>query len=768
MDIEEDLDGMPPISIGTFGIPNDPELLDEYALYRPSIGTRRLLSERHREVYAEAFIEHERLGTLADLCVRALAKSQGTVHIAVPVREDPLKLRIHYDSIDVDLPLRECYFVEDVRYWRRVVLAKSTDKSLAQKKLSEYDWRGKGISIKYVEIVEACPAAFWPESEMAELAALVREHVRTMDIRHLQSLSEESFQRHKGSSDSEPDVTSEESEALFVSSDERNTSSEWTDEQEGECSEEQSTEQPDPKNQAKINFNRVETEEEQPAGEAKRVARGSRNAVRQQLRRLQAARKEAHEQRVHRRTVMRQRPAEQPEKKRRKSRKTVMGVFSMKVEPEPEDDEDKIVDRRNKEKVLERLRRYDFPSEHCHHIDLSFVRFFDNLVSFTLEFLGPHMGRDFHKRHLRFSTEDVVRLARGLQELDKLQIFRLRNSRMDHLKLHVLCRVLKNLKALEVIDFGYDHMSDDCGATLGSLLEGGSMLKALELEYNQLDQNAASAIGAALQQRHQNGASGDAGGTHLQYLGLAHNRMSDRALSTLIHYIAGTEHVEELNVSAITARKEAVSESIGFLLRNHPPLRRLDMTAIPLNSSTGRRLICALESNQKVTHFDCRGCDLDSDEEFEADIIVRRNGFQADHSYIGDETQTEQDIREHFKSIKHPLVKKLEDERARRAECVKMRPPLIRTPSDTTTESQVSEKEEAAEYDIWAELGIKTVKASVPQEIVESVSSHSSVLDLGPFHFDPNSFDLEQFREHVQQPGMGNRYYYFKSRREKR
>ncbi|XP_026848132.1 uncharacterized protein LOC113566494 isoform X1 [Drosophila persimilis] len=186
--------------------------------------------------------------------------------------------------------------------------------------------------------------------------------------------------------------------------------------------------------------------------EAKRVARGSRNAVRQQLRRLQAARKEAHEQRVHRRTVMRQRPAEQPEKKRRKSRKTVMGVFSMKVEPEPEDDEDKIVDSRNKEKVLERLRRYDFPSEHCHHIDLSFVRFFDNLVSFTLEFLGPHMGRDFHKRHLRFSTEDVVRLARGLQELDKLQIFRLRNSRMDHLKLHVLCRVLKNLKALEVID----------------------------------------------------------------------------------------------------------------------------------------------------------------------------------------------------------------------------------------------------------------------------------------------------------------------------
>ncbi|BFF99241.1 uncharacterized protein DMAD_07191 [Drosophila madeirensis] len=774
---DEDREGMPPISIPTFGIPNEPELLDVYELYRPSMGTRRLVSEQNRELYPEAFIEHERLGTLADLCVRVLAKSQGTVHIAVPVREDPLKLRIHYDSIDVDLPLQECYFVEDLRYWRRVVLAKSSDKSLALKKLSEYDWRGKGISIKYVELVEACPAAFWPEHEMAALAALVREHVRTMDIRHLQSHTEESFQHQMESSGSEPEVTSEETEELFISSDERNTSSLLSDEQEEEGSDEQSAVEKDEQQQSasklkqpRIMFNEMlndEEPEEAADGQAeagsiqqdRRMGRAVRNEVRQQLRDMQAARREQHEQRMHRRSIMRKKPVEEPPKKRRKSRKTTMGVFNMKVEGEKEDVEEKIVDKRHKEKLLKRIKRYDYPAEHCHHIDLSFVRYFDNLVSLTLEFLGPHMGRDYHKRHLRFSLEDMLRLARGLQALDKLQIFRLRNSRMDQFKLHALCGGLKDLKALEVIDFGYDEISDESGATLGTLLQRENMLKALELEYNHLDLKAASAIGAALLQQHQAG-----GATHLQYLGLAHNRISDKALSTLVHYITGTQHVQELNVSAITARKEAVAESLGYLLRNHPPLRRLDMAAIPLNGAVGRRLICALERNQKVTHFDCRGCDLDSDEEFEAAIIVRRNSFQRDHAYVGDETKTEQDIREHFKSIKHPLLQKLEDERLRQSECLKARPSLISTPSTLSVRSLAEEKEEAQEYDIWAELGIKT-KVSVPQEVEASVSSRSSLSEQGPFHFDPNSFDLEQFREHIQHPGIGNRYYYFKSRR---
>jgi len=216
---DEDEDFLPPPNLVTFGIPNEPNLLVEYELYRPSMGTRRLYSERNREVSSEAFIENERLGTLADLWVRALAEV-GTRHIAPPVKQDHMKMRIHYDSLDVNLPLRDCYFVEDVRFWRRVVLAKSSDKSLSFKKIDEYDWKGMGISLKYVELVESCPAAYWPEQQMAELGRLVRKYVRTLHIKHLQSLPDDFF-AHYVVSEPELDASSAESTEHKVSSDER-------------------------------------------------------------------------------------------------------------------------------------------------------------------------------------------------------------------------------------------------------------------------------------------------------------------------------------------------------------------------------------------------------------------------------------------------------------------------------------------------------------------------------------------------------------------
>jgi len=219
MDDSSDENCLAPLNTNTFGIPNEPDLLVEYELYKTSMGTKRLLSECHREVYTEAFIENERLGTLADLCVRALAKL-GTKYIAPPVKQDSLKMRIHYDSLDVNLPLKDCYFVEDARFWRRVVLAKSSDKSLSFKKIDEYDWKGMGISLKYVELVESCPAAYWPEQQMAELGQLVRKYVQSMHIKHLQSLTDHSFS-HYVESEPELDVTSDESDAPDISSDER-------------------------------------------------------------------------------------------------------------------------------------------------------------------------------------------------------------------------------------------------------------------------------------------------------------------------------------------------------------------------------------------------------------------------------------------------------------------------------------------------------------------------------------------------------------------
>lgn len=772
MDLEDNDNGLP-VGLPTFGIPNDPLLRAVYDLYRPPEGSfRQMQSERNRDTFSEAFIEHERVGTLADLCVRALAK-RGTMHIVDPVRLNPLWMRIHYDSIDVNLPLRECYFVEDARFWKRVVLAKSSEQCLSLKGLDDYDWRGKGMSIKYVELVEACPASLWPEKEMSELAELIRDYVRCMDIRHLQSLSEFSFRRlERHSSDTEPEVSSEVSDGIEVSSDEPSTPKSRSDE--GEEEQEQETE---PLKKTFVRDNtliafKVSAEfadsDESTSDMERREARRDRNAARQKLRELKMAQEAEHEQRKQRRVNLLKREPEPPPKRRRRP-KPVRGVFDIAVEPEPDDGEDQILDHRNKTKYLQYLKQFDYDEDTCHHIDLSFVGHFVNLVSLNLEFLGPGEGTSYHKRHLRFSLKDMVHLSKGLAKLVNLQIFRLRNSHLNAFKLYPLCRVLRALPQLHVVDLGYDQMTDDCGPYLGILLDRQVMLKALELEYNQLDMKSVAAIGVALQKTTD---------SNLQYLGLAHNRLSSGALEHLCERITGTEHVEELNLSAIGLSFPRVFvEEVCRLLRNHKPLRRLEMVATPLGADLRRELICALETNPNIIYFDCRACNFEEDEEFEADMIVRRNLAMTENTYVRDTAQFPDtlELLEHAKSLRHPLVTRIEESVAQQKECFKNYP-TWKSSRVSVEDVPVIEKEES-DYDIWTVFALQTQqnsflvqnsteKAAAVQEPASQKISQSSSPRSSVFSFDPNNFTLEQFREHVYQPGPGNRYNYFVEKRD--
>lgn len=210
---------LPPANVFLCGVPKDLKLQLEYEAYKPSPGTKRLISERYRTIYPEALIENDRLGPLSELCVRALAKL-GPRRISPHVKMNLRFLRIFYDTLDVNTPLKDCYFVEDASFWRRVLMAKSNDPSLILKKLEDYDWRGAGISRKYVELVENCPAAYWPEMEMRKLALLVRNYVHSIHLTRLQSHINAYYTRHIDS-DVELDATSDLSEPSDVSSDEK-------------------------------------------------------------------------------------------------------------------------------------------------------------------------------------------------------------------------------------------------------------------------------------------------------------------------------------------------------------------------------------------------------------------------------------------------------------------------------------------------------------------------------------------------------------------
>ncbi|KAL7723828.1 hypothetical protein ACLKA6_016399 [Drosophila palustris] len=765
MDDENDKDCLAPASTNTFGIPNEPDLLLEYELYKASMGTKRLPSECHREVYAEAFIEHERLGTLADLCVRALAKL-GTRHIAPPVKQDPMKLRIHYDSLDVNLPLEECYFVEDVRFWRRVVLAKSSDKTLQFKKIDEYDWRGMGISLKYVELVEACPAAFWPEQQMSELGQLVRNYVRTLHIKHLQSLTDHSFS-HYVESEPELDATSDESDEPDISSDESDTPAE----EESEPTEDEERERPILRKRASRKDSSVRISDQTRVIEIdlqasvtemksqsevrwkRKEARYSRNAARQQLRDLQQEKRAEHERRKQSRALMRKLPEPAPTlRKHRRSK--ITGLFNMTVQPEPDDGEADIPDKRNKDKLLDRLKRYDYPAKHCHHIDLSFVRYFDMLNSLTIEFLGPEMDRHYHKRHMNFSYDDMVHLAEGVRTLQQLKIFRLRNSRMDSMKLLIIARALKQLDALEVADFGYDQLEDNCNVALEMLLERKVMLMQLELEYNKLGTQSVDSIGYALRCH----ADNEPHGTPLRYLGLAHNPVGDYFLVNLIHGISGTNHVQELNIKGVEADSEIVERDLSCLLRTHAPLRWLNLAGIPLNAIDSRDLICSLESNHKVIYFDCRNCDMDLECEYEADIITRRNKYEMNREPLIDFLRSEEGIQEYLGKLRHPLVNNLERERARLSECIRNRP--SHSSSESSIKEEAQEEYQEQEFDIWKVLGVQTSSVH-HHELEKEPSTPSAQSSESTFVYNPNLFNLDQVREHMHLPGPGNRYYYF-------
>ncbi|XP_016993865.2 uncharacterized protein [Drosophila takahashii] len=757
MDEDENFDYLPPGNTNRLSVPNDPALLAVYELYKtPLTAHRQLLSERNRVTFAEALNGPDTIPTLSDLCVRQLAK-RGNAHVPAAVRQDPLKMRIHYDSLDVDLPLRECYYVEDVSYWRRVVLAKSSDTCLVMKGLHDYDWRGKGLSLKYVELVEACPAALWPEEEMSQLAQLIQDKVRSMDIRHLQSLTEYAFRKAgREEDDTEPDITSEESGGIEISSDEPMTPEE--NPEEGE--EEEGESSPSVKSKV-IGFNTkfvvdFSDDEEQASGGERRKRRQERNAARQKLRDLKATKDAEQEERRRRRSEARKSKEPEPRRKRKRKQR-ITGAFDIRVDPEPDDGEDKVMDKRNKQRYLKHLQQINYPEEECNHIDLSFVRHFVNLVSLQLEFLGPALGREYHKRHVLFSIKDMVRLARGLAALQQLQIFRLRNSRLNSFKLYTLCRALRELPSLEVVDFGYNQMKDDCGPELGILLERPCMLKSLELEYNRLDSRAMAAIGAALQRPSV---------TRLEYLGLAHNKISGEALAILCSRIKGTEHVEELNLSGIEVNPRIFVDEISDLLRKHEPLRRMKMVSIPMSFKLGNKLICALNANMNITHFDCRDCDLDEDEELDVDIIVRRNASLNEKSFIADTDRFPSllDVLEHAKTLKHPMVQRIENDMARRKECLQHYPPP--TPSEPSLRTQTLVAEES-EYDIWQVLGITTkpTKTPPPEEMARKAST-SSELNKEPFIYEPNKFDMEQFRAHVFLPGTSNRHAYFMKQRQ--
>ncbi|XP_012160158.1 uncharacterized protein LOC101462004 isoform X4 [Ceratitis capitata] len=718
---EVKVDYFNPIRMNTLGIPQEHDILIAYDVYRPALETRALKSEQERTLYAEHFIENTKLGPLRDLCTRALTLAYTPKRLPL-LAEDPLKIRLYYDSLSIDLPLEQCYDITDEKYWRRYVLAKNKDVTLAFKK--DYNWRSLGLSMKFVELVEACPAEYWPIDEMEPIALKIKENINEMHIRKLQSISERFFRERlhlDDSEESESDSTDVESMTATPRSTEIITDmglEEEQEEEEEEGADRRKSQRGTIKHVTRLTAMNVveevpeifETEEQL---ELERIHEEITKERKERTRALREAQQKRREERLKRRPyresikVTTPPPIEQPATGKKKKKFRPKGVFDMIVEPAEDDGEELIVDRRNLKRQLTVRKKLHYPTRLCHHVSLRFLRFFENLVNFTIEFRGPDMQRDFHERHLKFSQADVEGLAYGVSFLQKLKIFRLRSSQMDARKLYTLAKALKSLVCIETIDFGYDHLDDDCGLGLLELFRQTNSIKSLELEHNLIGAHALHFLAIGISQF----------GGQLEYLGLGGNPLGDCGLHELSTKVVDTQHITNLSLSTSQITETAIRCCIANEFLNHPRLRSLDMRAVPISEQAAIEILQTLQSNTTILKFDVRDCRLDADLELDIEIILKRNKYISENPYLNDLSKTMDEIDEFVKRIKNPILLRAIEAVEKRAECLKNRPPEFRPisaepvgePPSSPTQGSVSSL-----YEIIAKSEMKPHRMSLP------------------------------------------------------
>jgi len=163
-----------------------------------------------------------------------------------------------------------------------------------------------------------------------------------------------------------------------------------------------------------------------------------------------------------------------------------------------------------------------------------------------------------------------------------------------------------------------------------------------------------------------------------------------------------------------------------------------------------------IQSHLKVLYADLRECDLNEEQEFEVDIIVRRNNYILENLHHGE------NLCAVVKERRHPIVQRIEEDIARRKECLEVRPKFSSSSEESIPEVVEEKKEVEEERDIWALLARWNQPAQPEAPVAEAPkeSPSPSMAKPPPFVYEANKFDMQQFRESVFLPGPGNRFFY--------
>ncbi|KAL5278846.1 hypothetical protein ACFFRR_003464 [Megaselia abdita] len=295
----------------------------------------------------------------------------------------------------------------------------------------------------------------------------------------------------------------------------------------------------------------------------------------------------------------------------------------------------------------------NYPPDICHHGNLKVLGELTNLVSLSLEFSPHEMQTDFEPRFMEFSYNDAVNLSNGLRSLENLKILKLRNSRFDSKKFKVLAEGFFAL-ALEELEFYFCRLNDECSLTIFKILQCNKNLKKLTLAGNNFRIRVPKALAFGIQYFEGK----------LDYLDISRNPLKDEAITYLIRGVIGVEQINHLNVTGIGVTSEGAA-LISEFIKEHKYLQKVDMVAVPITEDGGDRLIKCLKDNVNVIHLDYRGCGLSINQEYQMEILLKRNRYILENPYLREEEKnnwTTEEIEAWVNRVKNKVYLEAEDE----------------------------------------------------------------------------------------------------------
>lgn len=217
-------------------------------------------------------------------------------------------------------------------------------------------------------------------------------------------------------------------------------------------------------------------------------------------------------------------------------------------------------------------------------------------------------------------VDDLAHFLSALIRMERLKSFSIRRSKFNERKTEMIAAALLNC-SLEKLNLSYCSL--ECTKFLETFFRANKTLRILDLRGNHISG------------KHLHGLSEGiaAFNGHLEYLNLARNPIGGEGLAKLLEKMCTANHVAELDLTGCCLEDSDVEYALD-ILGKHKHLHSLKVTCNPICGKNSVRLLELMRDNFKITELDIRGCSLSESDERELKLLLERNKYYQEYSFL--------------------------------------------------------------------------------------------------------------------------------------